>query len=205
MQRFRVIGFLVGLALLTQTVAAKPLPRKDREPPPSGTPRVVIDTNHGKIVLELYADKAPLTVKNFLGYVDERFYDGTIFHRVIPNFMIQGGGHLPALKEKKGFDPVKNESANGLLNERGTIAVARRADPDSGTSQFFINTVDNKFLDRANSRDMAGYCVFGKVVQGMEVVDQIRQVKTQGQGAHQDVPVQDVIIQAIRRVESAAP
>ncbi len=200
MQRFRVIGYLVGLAFLTQAVAAKPLPRKDSGSTASVTPRVVIDTTHGKIVVELFANKAPLTVKNFLDYVDVRFYDGLIFHRVIPNFMIQGGGHLPGLKEKKGFEPVKNESGNGLSNERGTIAVARRVEPDSGTSQFFINTADNKFLDRAISPDKAGYCVFGKVVQGMEVVDQIRRVKTQGQGIHQDVPVQDVVIHSIRRV-----
>src|ERR1051325_5837141 len=126
-------------------------------------PRVVVETSAGKIVVELYADKAPMTVKNFLQYVNDKHYDGTIFHRVIKDFMIQGGGMEPGLKEKKTRDPIKNESDNGLSNERGTIAMARTAVPDSATAQFFINVKDNNFLDRAKARDKVGYAVFGKV------------------------------------------
>jgi cyclophilin family peptidyl-prolyl cis-trans isomerase len=152
------------------------------------------------MVIELYADKAPISVKNFLQYVDDRFYDGTIFHRVIANFMIQGGGYVPGLKEKPGREPIKNEAANGLSNERGTVAMARTGVPDSATSQFYINTVNNKGLDRANAPDKVGYCVFGKVVEGMDTVDRIRAANTGQAGGHNDVPKQDVMILSIRRV-----
>src|SRR5581483_9811247 len=124
-------------------------------------PVVVLDTSNGKITIELLQDKAPITVKNFLAYVDEKFYDGTIFHRVIPNFMIQGGGFEPGMNQKKTKATIKNESGNGLSNARGTIAMARTSDPDSATAQFFINVVDNDGLDKVNSRDRVGYCVFG--------------------------------------------
>src|SRR5262249_4154331 len=157
-------------------------------------PIVLMDTSMGKIKIELYPDKAPITVKNFLTYVDEKFYDGTIFHRVIPNFMIQGGGMMPTMKEKDTKAPIKNESSNGLPNQRGTIAMARTNQPDSATAQFFINHKDNKFLDKAQSRDGVGYCVFGKVLEGMDVVDKIAGAKTGDKGDYQDVPVQDVII-----------
>ena len=164
-------------------------------------PVVVMETSMGTIKIELFADKAPITVKNFLGYVDDKFYDGTIFHRVIPTFMIQGGGMEPGLKEKKTKDAIKNESANGLANERGTIAMARTPRPDSATAQFFINVKDNKFLDKAQAADGVGYCVFGKVIEGMDVVDKIKDVKTQDVGPHEKVPVEDVIIKSVRRAE----
>jgi cyclophilin family peptidyl-prolyl cis-trans isomerase len=166
------------------------------------TSLVIVDTNLGTFKIELYETKAPATVKNFLDYVDGKFYDGTVFHRVIPNFMVQGGGMEPGLKEKPGRAPVKNESDNGLLNVRGTVAVARAADPHSGTSQFFINVKDNHFLDRAKFNDGFGYCVFGRVVEGMDVVDKIKNVATGAQGGHQDVPNQDVVIRSVRRASA---
>jgi peptidyl-prolyl cis-trans isomerase B (cyclophilin B) len=162
---------------------------------------VVMETSLGTIKLELYPDKAPLTVENFLSYVDEGFYDGTVFHRVIPTFMIQGGGMEPGMKQKKTKATIKNESANGLANTRGTVAMARTSVPDSASSQFFINVTDNGFLDRAQARDGVGYCVFGKVTAGMDVVDKIKAVKTTNKGGHGDVPVIDVVIQSVRRDE----
>jgi cyclophilin family peptidyl-prolyl cis-trans isomerase len=161
-------------------------------------PRVVVETSAGKIVVELYADKAPMTVKNFLQYVNDKHYDGTIFHRVIKDFMIQGGGMETGLKEKKTRDPIKNESDNGLSNERGTIAMARTAVPDSATAQFFINVKDNNFLDRAKARDKVGYAVFGKVVEGMDVVDHIRTAATGNKGGHENVPNTDIVIMSVR-------
>jgi peptidyl-prolyl cis-trans isomerase B (cyclophilin B) len=150
---------------------------------------VKLHTNHGDITIELDAEKAPETVRNFLDYAGSGFYDGTIFHRVINNFMIQGGGFEPGLKQKKVKAPIKNEAANGLKNDNYTIAMARTSDPQSATAQFFINVKDNDFLNYPG-QDGWGYCVFGKVVEGKEVVDAIRKVKT----GSQDVPVEDVII-----------
>jgi cyclophilin family peptidyl-prolyl cis-trans isomerase len=168
----------------------------------SKNPVVVMDTNLGTIKIELYADKAPGTVKNFLRYVDEKFYDGTIFHRVIPDFMIQGGGFGPGMKkEKETHEAIKNESSNNLSNERGTLAMARTSAPDSATAQFFINVKDNTFLDKARARDKVGYAVFGKVIDGMDVVDKIRRVETAERGVHENVPVQDVIIRSVRRAK----
>jgi cyclophilin family peptidyl-prolyl cis-trans isomerase len=161
----------------------------------AANPTVVIDTSMGQIKAELFEDKAPETVKNFLQYVDDKHYDNTVFHRVIGTFMIQGGGMDKDGKEKKTRPAIKNESANGLSNERGTLAMARTPDPNSATAQFFINVVDNKFLDRANARDGAGYCVFGKVTSGMDVVDKIKAVKT----GPNDVPTEQVVIKSIRR------
>ncbi len=157
---------------------------------------VVMETSLGTIQLELDGDKAPVTVTNFLSYVEDEFYDGTIFHRVIPTFMIQGGGFEPGLKQKKTKAPIKNESGNGLSNVRGSIAMARTNDPDSATAQFFINVVDN-----SGGLDKPRYCVFGKVVKGMDVVDKIKGVKTGRRGMHDDVPVQDVTIVSVRRAE----
>ncbi len=174
--------------------AAAPVPEKFLNPDV-----VIIDTSLGKIKVRLFPKKAPLTVANFLRYVDDRFYDGTVFHRVIPTFMIQGGGHDGTLKEKPTRAPVKNESANGLSNKRGTIAMARTVAPDSATAQFFINVSDNLFLDRARVRDGAGYCVFGEVIEGMDVVDKIKAVPTGARGVMQNVPVENVIIKSIRR------
>jgi cyclophilin family peptidyl-prolyl cis-trans isomerase len=166
-------------------------------------PVVVTDTSMGTIKIELYQDKAPVTVENFLKYVDDKHYDGTIFHRVIEDFMIQGGGFLPGMKgEKPTRAPIRNESSNGLLNLRGTLAMARTGDPNSATAQFFINVKHNDFLDRARARDGVGYAVFGKVIDGMDVVERIREVKTHRVGPHDDVPVQDVVIKSIRRVET---
>ncbi len=159
---------------------------------------IKLHTNHGTIVLELDADKAPQTVANFLQYAKEGFYDGTIFHRVIDGFMIQGGGMEPGMREKPTRAPIKNEADNGLSNARGTIAMARTPDPDSATAQFFINVADNDFLDhRAPTPEGWGYCVFGKVVEGMDVVDRIKGVPTTTRGYHQDVPEEDVIIQSV--------
>jgi peptidyl-prolyl cis-trans isomerase B (cyclophilin B) len=154
---------------------------------------VKLHTNHGVITLQLDAEKAPLTVKNFLEYVNSGFYDGTIFHRVIDNFMIQGGGFEPGMKQKKANAPVKNEAANGLTNDTYTIAMARTSDPHSATAQFFINTKSNSFLNYPG-QDGWGYCVFGKVVEGMEVVDKIGKVGTGFRSGHHDVPEEDVVI-----------
>jgi peptidyl-prolyl cis-trans isomerase B (cyclophilin B) len=157
---------------------------------------VVMETSQGPIKLELDTDKAPITVANFLDYVDAHFYDNTIFHRVIPDFMIQGGGFQPGMKQKTTQAPIKNESPNGLSNVRGTIAMARTNDPDSATAQFFINVVDN-----SRGLDKPRYCVFGKVVEGMDVVDKIKDVKTGRRPPHENVPVQDVVILSVRRAE----
>lgn len=159
---------------------------------------VKIETNHGDIIIELNEDKAPITVKNFLSYVEDKFYDGTIFHRVIKDFMIQGGGMTADMREKNTKAPITNESANGLKNDRGTIAMARRNDLDSATSQFFINTVDNSGLNHGGP--YGGYCVFGKVTEGIEVVDKIRAVPTKNKGGHGDVPAQEVNIISITKV-----
>ncbi|MBM3390810.1 MAG: peptidyl-prolyl cis-trans isomerase [Betaproteobacteria bacterium] len=157
---------------------------------------VKLQTNFGAIVLDLDAAKAPETVKNFLAYVEAGHYDNTIFHRVIDGFMIQGGGFEPGMKQKSTGAPIQNEAANGLKNDRYTIAMARTNDPHSATAQFFINVKDNAFLNHtAPSGQGWGYCVFGKVVDGMDVVDKIKGVRTGSSGFHQDVPVEDVVIQ----------
>ncbi len=166
-------------------------------------PIVVLETSLGSIKAELFPDKAPGTVKNFLEYVDAGFYDNTIFHRVISNFMIQGGGFEPGLRQKKTRAPIKNESKNGLSNKRGTLAMARTNVADSATAQFFINVTDNLFLDRAQAGDGVGYCVFGKVIEGMDVVDKIRNVETSGPRGIPlpDAPVKDVIIKSVRQAD----
>ena len=156
---------------------------------------VKLHTNHGTITLQLDAEKAPNTVKNFLEYVNSGFYDGTIFHRVIADFMIQGGGFESGMKQKKVNAPIQNEAANGLGNDTYTVAMARTSDPHSASAQFFINTKNNRFLNHVapNAQDY-GYCVFGKVVEGTEVVDAIRKAKTGFRAGHQDVPEEDIII-----------
>jgi peptidyl-prolyl cis-trans isomerase B (cyclophilin B) len=164
---------------------------------------VKLNTNYGTITLELYPDKAPATVENFLNYVKEGFYDGTIFHRVINGFMIQGGGMEPGMKEKATKEPIKNEADNGLSNERGTIAMARTMEPHSASAQFFINVKDNKFLDhRSPTPDGWGYAVFGRVVDGMDVVDKIKEVETGNAGFHQDVPLEDVVLESAEITEA---
>ena len=158
--------------------------------------QVKLTTNFGAITIQLDAEKAPKTVENFLAYVKDGHYDNTIFHRVIKGFMIQGGGFEPGMKQKDTKAPIENEAANGLKNKRGTIAMARTGDPHSATAQFFINVVDNDFLDfKAPMGQGWGYCVFGEVVEGLDVVDQIKGVRTGNKGFHQDVPVEDVIIE----------
>jgi cyclophilin family peptidyl-prolyl cis-trans isomerase len=175
-----------------------------------GNPVVIMKTSMGTIKIELFMDKAPISVKNFLNYVDEKYYDNTVFHRVIKGFMIQGGGFATGdpIKQKKTKAPIKNESDNGLKNDRGTLAMARTPEPNSATSQFFINVVDNAFLNKGAD---AGYAVFGKVIEGMDVVDKIRAVKTGNQPAialsgdnemkttFQDVPMTKVIVESVRR------
>jgi len=157
---------------------------------------IKLTTNLGAITLELDAAKAPKTVANFLAYVKAGHYDGTIFHRVIDGFMIQGGGFLPGMRQKPTNAPIENEAANGLKNLRGTIAMARTQEPHSATAQFFINVADNDFLDfRAPTGNGWGYCVFGRVVEGMDVVDKIKSVRTGSRGFHQDVPLEDIVIE----------
>lgn len=155
---------------------------------------VILTTNHGTIKLELDAEKAPKTVENFLAYVRAGHYDGTIFHRVIDGFMIQGGGFEPGMKQKPTNDPIENEAKNGLKNEPYTIAMARTSAPHSASAQFFINVKNNSFLDYPG-QDGWGYCVFGKVVEGTDVVDKIKSVKTTRTGMHADVPVENVLIE----------
>jgi cyclophilin family peptidyl-prolyl cis-trans isomerase len=184
--------------------AAEPLHKKLKEGP---NPVVLMETSMGPIKIELYEKLAPVTVKNILQYVDDKFYDGTIFHRVIADFMIQGGGFEPGLTEKKTRDTIVNESYNLLRNERGTLAMARTPEPDSASAQFFISVKDNPALNRLKVGDGYGYTVFGKVIEGMEVVDKIREVPTttkrdaDGQ-PHQNVPRDDVMIKSVRRVEA---
>ncbi|MCX7991504.1 MAG: peptidylprolyl isomerase [Proteobacteria bacterium] len=167
----------------------------------SKNPVVLIETSMGNIKVELYPDKAPITVKNFLDYVNSGFYEGTIFHRVIANFMIQGGGFTQDFKMKKTNPPIKNEAYNGLKNKRGTIAMARTMYVDSATAQFFINVSDNEFLDhRDKTMQGFGYAVFGKVVEGMDVADKISKVKTGNYKGFDDVPLTPVVIKSVKVV-----
>ncbi len=165
-------------------------------------PVVEIETSKGSLRVELFLDKAPGTVNNFLQYVDEGFYAGTIFHRVIEDFMVQGGGFSEQMNQKSTNPPIQNEADNGLSNVRGTLAMARTNDPHSATAQFFINTTDrNTFLDHQGKTSQGwGYCVFGRVVEGLDVVDLIRSVETGAHGTHQDVPVDAVVINAVKQV-----
>ena len=159
---------------------------------------VTFHTNHGDIVIKTFADKAPVTVENFLNYCRAGFYDNTIFHRVINGFMIQGGGFEPGMNQKATNAAIKNEANNGLKNTIGTLAMARTNDPHSATAQFFINVVDNDFLNfRGENVQGWGYCVFAEVVEGMDVVNKIKGVKTGRSGMHQDVPVEDVVINSV--------
>jgi peptidyl-prolyl cis-trans isomerase B (cyclophilin B) len=165
----------------------------------AANPKVEMETSKGKMVIELYLEKAPETVKNFLNYVKAKFYDGTIFHRVIPKFMIQGGGFTSDMKRKSGGAPIKNEADNGLKNDRGTIAMARTGDPHSATAQFFINTIDNDGLNHKSKTQQGwGYVVFGKVITGMDVVDAISAVKTVTRGGYRDVPAETIQINSAK-------
>jgi len=164
----------------------------------SNTTSVIMKTNKGDLTIKLDAQSAPKTVENFLNYARAGHYDGTIFHRVIANFMIQGGGFTPDMKQKGTKPPIVNESSNGLSNKKYTIAMARTSVPDSATSQFFINVTDNDFLDKAKSGDRVGYCVFGKVTSGTDVVEAIKAVATTNKNGHGDVPVETVLIESVQ-------
>ena len=192
MRQMRVVLGIVGLLLTVTTVGAKE----------GGNPVVVMKTSLGDVKIELDKAKAPVTVDNFLVYVNDKFYDGTIFHRVIPAFMIQGGGFDKDMNQKKTKAPIKNEAGNGLKNVTGTLAMARTSDPNSATAQFFINTKDNAFLDHKNDTAQGyGYAVFGKVVDGMDVVKKIEQVQTTTRPPYENVPVTPVVIESIRVVD----
>lgn len=180
-------SLMTGVTMAADEVKAPPL-------------YVEMDTNLGNVVFELDEAKAPVTVENFKNYVDDGFYDGLIFHRVIDGFMVQGGGFDADMKQKKTAAPIKIESDNGLKNVRGSIAMARTMDPNSATSQFFINTQDNTFLDYPG-QDGYGYTVFGKVVEGMDVIDKMEKVKTTSKAMHQDVPVKPIVIESMKFVE----
>lgn len=193
------LGLMLGLVLAVGLTAG---PGAATEMKKAGNPRVALKTSEGTIVLELREDKAPITVRNFLDYAESGFYQGTIFHRVIKGFMIQGGGFTAGMERKETEPPIVNEADNGLDNRRGTMAMARTRDPHSATSQFFINLEDNAFLDfKARTDKGWGYAVFGRVVQGMEVVDRIGSVSTGTAGRYQDVPVDPVVLRDVVRVQ----
>ncbi len=196
MNTVRIMALIVAGLLLAGKVSAQ---EKEET-------MVKLMTTAGDITLELYADKAPETVKNFLRYVDDGFYKGTVFHRVIPSFMIQGGGFDGSMGRKQTHAPIRNEAANALKNERGTIAMARTSIPDSASSQFFINTVDNASLNFRNpTAEGIGYCVFGRVVEGMAVVDAIESTQTGIRNGMRDVPVKDIVITDAIRLTPVAP
>lgn len=184
--RIMIAALCISTSLLTPLLAAE-----------GENPRVTLKTSMGEITLELYPDKAPITVKNFIQYAEEGFYDGTIFHRVIRSFMVQGGGFDNKISKKSTRPAIKNEAANGLKNDRGTIAMARTTAPDSATAQFFINTVNNGSLNFRNpSRSGIGYCVFGRVTEGLEVLDKIEAEKTGFRKGMRDVPITDIVIES---------
>lgn len=193
----RLVRLCVSLAL--SVILAVPAFAAESTPP---SPAVKLETTMGDIIIRMDSAKAPETVQNFLNYVKSGHYDGTIFHRVISNFMIQGGGMTPDMKEKPTNKPIKNEAANGLKNKKYTIAMARTSNPNSATSQFFINVKDNDFLDyKAPTREGWGYAVFGKVIKGQDVVEKIKAVATGNRGMHQDVPREPVIIKKASIIE----
>lgn len=200
----RIAGFTLGTVLSVAALqAAQAAPTSTKKETSMSQPQVKLQTNQGDIVLELNAEKAPVTTENFLKYVNNGFFDNLIFHRVIKGFMIQGGGFDVDMKQKATEAPIKNEADNGLKNEKYTIAMARTNDPESATAQFFINAKDNDFLNfSAPTAQGWGYAVFGKVVQGQDVVDKIEGVKTGNRGFHQDVPVEPVIIEKASVVEN---
>jgi cyclophilin family peptidyl-prolyl cis-trans isomerase len=194
-----VIGKILTTIVLSATLLVFVSCSRAGSEPKGGGPMVVMSTSMGDIKIELYENEAPETVKNFLAYTNDKFYDGTIFHRVIPNFMIQGGGINQEMQQKPTKPPIKNEADNGLKNDTGTLAMARTNVVDSASAQFFINVKDNDFLN--HSPQNFGYAVFGKVIEGMDVVRKIEGVKTGNRGGHQDVPLEQVMIQSVRVVE----
>ena len=204
MARRLVLGVVLAVVFAAGSLSPAAEPEKtEKDVEKAKNPVVVIETSKGTIKVELWADKAPVTVANFLSYVDKKFYDGLIFHRVIKGFMAQGGGFTPDMKQKQPDKPIKNEATADKANDRGTLAMARTNVVDSATSQFFINLVDNKFLNHEdNTSSGFGYCAFGKVLDdGMKVVDEIGKVETGNRGGYNDVPVEPVIIKGIRRAE----
>jgi peptidyl-prolyl cis-trans isomerase A (cyclophilin A) len=195
-----VVAALVLTALILQTPTPAPAPAPPPPQPAAGNPVVLVSTTVGDITLELFKDRAPVSVENFLQYVTEGFYPGTLFHRVVPGFMIQGGGFTPGMVEKGTRPPILNEATNGLSNVRGTLAMARTQALRSATAQFYINVSDNraKLDHRGYSREDFGYAVFGRVLSGMDVVDRIAATPTRTVAGHADVPVQDVVIKAVK-------
>nr|WP_232468191.1 peptidylprolyl isomerase [Bordetella genomosp. 13] len=195
------VAALLPIGAGAQPAAPSPSTSKGTTPM-STNPRVKLETNQGNMVISLDAEKAPKTVANFLTYVKEGFYNGTVFHRVIDGFMIQGGGFEPGLKQKTTHAPIENEANNGLKNDKYTLAMARTSDPHSATAQFFINVANNDFLNfSAPTANGWGYAVFGSVIEGTEVVDKIKGVKTGNSGFHQNVPTEDVIIEKAEVLE----
>lgn len=211
-RKYLSIGLIVVLAVLVLTgvsliagcseeeVTQDKQISEETEKMEAKSTKVKMETSMGDIVIELNGEAAPVTVKNFLDYVEKGFYDGTIFHRVIPNFMIQGGGFGPDMKRKDALEPIINEASNGLKNDRGTISMARTSHPDSASSQFFINHRDNPNLNYTGENN-PGYAVFGKVVEGIEVVDKIAAVKTTTKGPYGDVPAEPVLIKSVKIVQ----
>ena len=191
-----ILIFLLTLTITSSYGASKIENNKDED-----TTLIKIYTTQGEIELKLFDDKAPETTKNFILYAEAGKYNGTIFHRVIKDFMIQGGGHLPDLSEIATESPVVNESNNGLSNKKGTIAMARTSDPHSATSQFFINLKDNDFLDKKNAPDNYGYCVFGEVTNGIDVVEKIGESQTGRNGMYDDVPMETVLIEKVEIIK----
>ena len=185
---------LVLIVMTLGTIAAR-----------ADNPVVVLDTSMGKIVVELDEKTAPISVKNFLKYLDDKHYDGTIFHRCVPGFVIQGGGHDPDMKERPTRKAIKNESDNGLKNSRGTIAMAREDEADSATAQFYINVKDNTRLDKATAKNGIGYAVFGRVLEGMDVVDAIVAVPTETRGEDKNVPVKPIVLKSATRKPGTSP
>jgi len=198
------LSVLVSVSIIAATISVCTLAAED--PKPSGNPIIEMKTSMGTITIELLQDKAPISVKNFLSYVEDKHYDGTIFHRVMDGFMIQGGGMAEDGSQKRTKSPIKNEADNGLKNDRGTIAMARTGEVDSATSQFFINHKDNVALNhRGKTTEGFGYCVFAKVTQGMEVVDKIAKVdKKRNERGELAVPLKNIVVESVRRVEKKA-
>jgi cyclophilin family peptidyl-prolyl cis-trans isomerase len=210
-RRFAAVAAVAAALLLAVPGAAFPqsatadtaTTAERSDPMTTDNPRVLLHTSKGDVTVELFAAEAPKTVENFLAYVRSGHFDGTIFHRVIPNFMIQGGGFAADMSQKPTRDPIQNEADNGLKNTKGTLAMARTMNPHSASAQFFVNTTDNAFLDhRGKDPQGWGYAVFGKVVDGMDVVEAIGKVETGNRGGHQDVPVEPVLIESAKVVEA---
>ncbi len=194
-----ILGAMVISVALVSTVVPGPAASEEK----SENPLVKVETNMGSFTIELYEEKAPITVKNFLNYVDKKFYDGTIFHRIIPTFVIQGGGFTKDMTKKATAAPITNEADNGLKNLEATLSMARTMDINSATCQFFINLKDNTALDhKGKGAREYGYAVFGKVIEGWDVVEKIKGVKTTTKGSYKDVPVKPVVIKSMRRKEA---